>query len=143
MPWWVKIAAGVFGGTVSAYFWLRHEWQALVGLGIGVLLGMAGSGIKWFAELRKSWHEGSLAKHRHKQLLHEQQDEAELPDVVRQIGEIETTVRAEQNLHGWIDMDDLENIFVERLPQIDRRLIRKGILRLKQKKKELSELWAR
>jgi len=137
------MATGTLWAAVSAYFWLHHEWQALVGLGIGAVLGMVGSGIRWLAETRKSWHEGSLAKEQRKRLLQEQEDEEKLAGVVREMDEVETALRREQNLHGWIDLDALEDIFAERLPLIDRRLIRKGIAQLKQKKKERNELWAK
>jgi hypothetical protein len=143
MRWWVKFVAGGLGVASSAYFWLHHEWKALVAFGVGGLVGMVGSGIKWIADVRKSWNEGSLARDQRERLLQEQEDEEKLPANARNMAEIEATVRREQHLHGWIDLDDLEDIFVERLPNVDRRLIRKGIVRLKEKRKELNELWKR
>lgn len=106
---------------------------------IGVLAGIGTLGglMKWIAEIRKSWHEGNLAKFELKKLRKDEEDEEKLPALVKLMEQTLADYRREHKLHGHLILTD--EFFVELLPRgTDPKLIRRGIVEIEAKQEKLN-----
>lgn len=109
---------------------------------IGILAGIGTLGglVKWLADIRKSWHEGNLAKEQLRRLRKEKEYKEKLPAVVKLMeAEIEK-YRKEHRFGGRLILE--AEFFLDRLPRgTDRELIERGISEIEAKQQKYRDLF--
>lgn len=104
-------------------------------------IGTAGGLAKWLADVRKSWHEGNLAKEQLRILRKQQADEDRLPALVKAMNAVISAYRKEVNFHGHLILN--EDFFLERMPGEEPMLIRAGIAQIEEKERKWNEFFKR
>jgi len=109
---------------------------------IGVIAGIGALGglVRWIAEIRKSWHEGNLAKFQLAQLRKAQEDEEKFPTLLKLMEQRLSEYRKEHKLHGHLILTD--EFFAALLPPgTDPKLIRRSIAEIEAKQEKLNRLF--
>lgn len=120
----------------------RLAWSAIrahaKAIGILAAIGASGTFVKWIADIRKSWHEGNLAKEQLRLLLKQQADEERLPALVKEMEEVIASYRKEANVSCHLMLTD--EFFLARMKEKDRSLIRRGIAEIEEKQQKINAL---
>ncbi|HTX16395.1 MAG TPA: hypothetical protein VMD77_13940 [Candidatus Baltobacteraceae bacterium] len=96
--------------------------------------------MRWIAEIRKSWHEGNLAKFQLAQLRKAQEDEEKFPTLLKLMEQRLSEYRKEHKLHGHLILTD--EFFAALLPPgTDPKLIRRSIAEIEAKQEKLNRLF--